>query len=50
MDGVPSDANEREVAHIFRPYPGFLSARLIPKVSKVGRKYYYCFVDYEDKI
>jgi hypothetical protein len=50
VDGVPSDATEREVAHIFRPFPGFLSARLIPKVSKMGRKYFYCFVDFEDSI
>lgn len=23
VEGLPADATEREVAHIFRPYPGF---------------------------
>ncbi len=50
VEGVPFDATEREVAHVFRPYPGFLTARLIPKVSKVGRKYFFCFVDFEDRV
>lgn len=46
VDGVPSDATEREVSHIFRPFPGYIQARLIAKVSKMGRKYFYCFVDF----
>lgn len=40
---------EREVAHVFRPYPGFINARLLPKTSKTGRKYFFCFVDFEDE-
>ena len=48
VEGVPSDATEREVAHIFRPFPGFIQARLIPKLTKNGRKYYFCFIDFEN--
>jgi len=33
VDGIPIDSNEREVAHIFRPFPGFQTVRLIKKVS-----------------
>ena len=38
MEGIPADATEREVAHIFRPYTGFKSVRLIPrdKVAQPG--------------
>ncbi len=35
---------------MFRPFPGFLSARLIPKTSKNGRKYFFCFVDFENEV
>jgi hypothetical protein len=48
--GIPADATEREVSHVFRPFPGFLSARLIPKTSKNGRKYFFCFVDFENEV
>ena len=71
VDGVPSDATEREIARkfiffnfsfwifcscsycfldIFRPYPGYICARLIVKESKNGRKFYYCFVDFENSV
>mmetsp|Transcript_8145 Transcript_8145/g.25253 ORF Transcript_8145/g.25253 Transcript_8145/m.25253 type:complete len:838 (+) Transcript_8145:362-2875(+) len=29
IQGLPSDATEREVAHIFRPFPGFEAVRLV---------------------
>ena len=29
VEGIPLDASEREIAHIFRPFPGFLGLRLI---------------------
>lgn len=45
--GVPNDSTEREVSHIFRPFPGFINARLIPKKTHQGRKYFFCFVDFE---
>ena len=35
---------------IFRPYPGFIAARLIIKEAKSGRKFYYCFVDFETPV
>lgn len=47
MPGVPNDSTEREVSHIFRPFPGFINARLIPKKTHQGRKYFFCFVDFE---
>ena len=50
VEGIPNDATEREVSHIFRPFPGYLMARLIPKVSQAGRKFFFCFVDFENKI
>ena len=28
VEGIPIDATEREVSHIFRPYPGFKGLRL----------------------
>jgi hypothetical protein len=31
VEGIPSNATEREVAHIFRPFTGFKSVRLIPR-------------------
>lgn len=49
LKGVPNDATEREVSHIFRPYPGFVNARLIAKKTHEGRKFFFCFVDFENK-
>jgi RNA recognition motif-containing protein len=50
VDGVPIDSNEREVAHIFRPFPGFENVKLIKKTSHSGREFYYCFVEFEDPV
>lgn len=41
------DATEREVSHIFRPFPGFSNVRLITKTSSRGKQYYNCFVEFE---
>ena len=30
VEGVPTDATEREVYHLFRPFPGLMSLRLRP--------------------
>lgn len=46
---MPNDATEREVSHIFRPFPGFVNARLIAKKTREGRKFFFCFVDFENK-
>lgn len=51
VEGLPPDASEREVAHIFRPYAGFQSIRLVPKESRVpGRFYNLCFVEFDSKM
>jgi RNA recognition motif-containing protein len=34
VEGLPLDATEREVAHIFRQWPGFQSLRILPKVKE----------------
>lgn len=30
VEGLPQDATEREVSHIFRPFQGYQSVRLAP--------------------
>ena len=47
VDGLPNDATEREVAHIFRPFPGFITVRLVTKM-KNGYKKLICFADFEN--
>lgn len=43
------DATEREVAHIFRPFPGFKSVRLIPREKRTDEKVIFCFADFDSK-
>lgn len=47
VEGLPNDASEREVSHIFRPFPGYKSVRLITR-EKNGQKSIICFADFED--
>ena len=47
VEGIPTDATEREVAHIFRPFVGFKTVRLIPREKKPGVKVIFCFADFE---
>eukprot|EP00019_Armaparvus_languidus_P007648 CAMPEP_0168588948 /NCGR_PEP_ID=MMETSP0420-20121227/5751_1 /TAXON_ID=498008 /ORGANISM="Pessonella sp." /LENGTH=399 /DNA_ID=CAMNT_0008624463 /DNA_START=113 /DNA_END=1312 /DNA_ORIENTATION=- len=49
VEGLPVDATEREVAHIFRPYAGYVSLRIRRKQSKnVPNQYYLlCFVEFQ---
>jgi RNA recognition motif. (a.k.a. RRM, RBD, or RNP domain) len=47
VEGLPLNATEREVAHIFRPFPGFKSVRLITR-EKAGEKSMICFADFDD--
>jgi hypothetical protein len=47
VEGLPNDASEREVSHIFRPFPGFKSVRLITR-EKNGQKSIICFADFDD--
>jgi len=35
---------------VFRPYPGYKEVRLIKKEGKNGRKFYFCFVDFETSL
>ena len=49
VEGIPIDAKEREVAHIFRPFPGYKSLRLIQK-EKNGENTILCFADFENVI
>eukprot|EP00873_Tetraselmis_striata_P037816 jgi/Tetstr1/458080/TSEL_044587.t1 len=46
VEGLPVDISKREVAHIFRPFEGFQSVRMIPK-SKPGEPGVLCFVRFE---
>jgi len=51
VEGLPSDATEREVAHIFRRFEGqgYQSIRMIPKESgRTGGKLYLCFVEFDN--
>eukprot|EP00741_Cyanophora_paradoxa_P002948 tig00000655_g2861.t1 len=47
VQGVPGDATEREIAHIFRPFAGYLSVRLLERKSGQGK---YGFVEFEDRV
>ena len=49
VEGIPLDASEREVSHIFRPFPGFKKLRLINK-EKNGENTVLCFVDFENVV
>jgi len=60
VEGLPLDASEREVSHIFRPFSGYQSLRIIVKnYSKEGatedskatnsRPFPLCFVEYDNK-
>jgi len=51
VEGLPLDATEREVAHIFRPWAGYQLLRVLPKESKQypNRTYNLCFVEFDNK-
>jgi RNA recognition motif-containing protein len=50
VEGVPTDATEREVAHIFRPFVGFKTVRLIPREKRQGERVMLCFADFENTL
>lgn len=52
VEGLPSDASEREVAHIFRQWPGYQSLRILVKESKQfpSRTHHLCFVEFDNKL
>ena len=43
IEGVPHDATVREIAHIFRPFDGFQSTRLVKKENVRGP---LCFAEF----
>jgi len=47
VDNVPPEASEREMAHVFRPFPGFQDVRHVP-LKKTGSdaKTFLCFVEF----
>jgi hypothetical protein len=49
VEGLPSNVTEREVSHIFRPFVGFKSVRLITR-EKNGQKSLICFADFDEII
>lgn len=51
VDNVPADATQRELSHIFRPYAGFQSLRLIPKEAKrpAEPRRWLCFAEFDNK-
>ncbi|KAG8466380.1 hypothetical protein KFE25_002136 [Diacronema lutheri] len=51
IDNVPADATQRELSHIFRPYAGFQSVRLIAKEAKrAGEPHrWLCFAEFDNK-
>jgi RNA recognition motif-containing protein len=48
VEGLPIDATEREMSHIFRPFPGFQSLRIISKTMR-GKVFNLCFVEFDNK-
>uniref|UniRef100_A0A6U5DX64 RRM domain-containing protein n=1 Tax=Calcidiscus leptoporus TaxID=127549 RepID=A0A6U5DX64_9EUKA len=51
VEGLPADATEREISHIFRRFEGqgYQSIRMIPRESgKSGSKLYLCFVEFDN--
>ena len=48
VEGLPADCTEREIAHLFRPFPGFKQLRLVPRETKDGQKVHFCFADFEN--
>jgi hypothetical protein len=51
VEGLPADVTIREVSHIFRPFPGYQSLRIVPKESKAdpAKVFTLCFVEYDSK-
>jgi len=50
VEGVSHDATDREVAHIFRPFPGFQSVRTSVRESRKypDSTYLLCFVEFDN--
>ncbi|XP_011084057.1 RNA-binding protein 2 [Sesamum indicum] len=48
VEGLPADSTEREVAHIFRPFMGYMGLRLVRREPRQlgGQPVVLCFVDF----
>jgi len=51
VEGVAHDATDREVSHIFRPFPGFQTVRTFTRESRKypDSTYLLCFVEFDNK-
>lgn len=47
VEGIPADCSERELAHIFRPFPGFKGARIVKNSKAQGTQSHIGFADFE---
>ena len=52
VDGLPFDVTRREISHIFRPFEGYITARLIAKdsVRHPGEKMYIGFIEFDSEV
>jgi hypothetical protein len=49
IEGLPSDATEREVSHLLRPFPGFICCRIKEAKKEIGgKKNLISFCDFEE--
>ena len=52
VEGLPLDCSEREIAHIFRPFPGFKNVKLSKNnsdgVSKSNNSSIFCYVEFDN--
>ena len=37
------------MSHIFRPFPGFSNVKLVQKTTSRGKRFYNCFVEFENQ-
>lgn len=51
VSGLPSDTTEREVGHVFRPFPGYVSVQLYRRKSKLepSEEYVSAFVTFDNQ-
>jgi hypothetical protein len=49
VEGLPMDATEREVAHIFRPFPGYKSVKIETQYAQEGANHRVtiCLTEFE---
>lgn len=56
VEGLPAFATEREVAHIFRPFQGYKTVRIVPgkpnesEPKELRKEELMCFVDFESTL